>query len=311
MKYEDWLKSWLGNYVRVSLKYRTYVNYSERIEKHVIPNLGECELNELTSLKIQCFVRELAERGNVKTGKGLALSTINGIITIIGSSLDMAYAVGVLENYPKHVVKRPKVEDDRVRCFSVSDQKKIETAILGSVDKKPRMFGVILSLYTGMRIGELLALEWSDIDFRNEVISVTKTCYYGKTPSGCFGRMTDKPKTHSSSRLIPLPKQLVPFLKELKKNSKSVYVVSNGINPVAMRSYQASFSALLKKINVPHESFHTLRHTFATRAIECGMDVKSLSEILGHKNPSITLKKYVHSFMRHKKEMMNKVGKLL
>ena len=87
-------------------------------------------------------------------------------------------------------------------------------------------------------------------------------------------------------------------------------MISNGSKPVSIRSYQESFSNLLKRIGVPHEGFHALRHTFATRAIECGMDVKSLSEILGHKNPTITLKKYVHSLMEHKKDMMNKLGKL-
>ena len=108
-----------------------------------------------------------------------------------------------------------------------------------------------------------------------------------------------------------IPKQLIPHLREIKKRSTSKYVVGNGSKNITVRSYQRSFELLLQKQKIPHHGFHALRHTFATRAIECGMDVKSLSEILGHKNPTITLKRYVHSFMEHKREFMNRLGKLL
>ena len=103
----------------------------------------------------------------------------------------------------------------------------------------------------------------------------------------------------------------IPLLREIKKRSTSKYVVGNGSKNITVRSYQRSFELLLQKQKIPHHGFHALRHTFATRAIECGMDVKSLSEILGHKNPTITLKRYVHSFMEHKREFMNRLGKLL
>ena len=173
------------------------------------------------------------------------------------------------------------------------------------------MFGVLLCLYSGLRIGELLALEWNDVDLVKGEVSVTKSCYDGTDEQRRLCRIITTPKTDSSVRIIPVPKQLIPLLREHKKKSKSKYVISNGAEGVTVRSYQRSFELLLKKNNIEHHGFHVLRHTFATRAIECGMDVKSLSEILGHKNPTITLKRYVHSFMEHKKEYMNRVGKLL
>ena len=111
--------------------------------------------------------------------------------------------------------------------------------------------------------------------------------------------------------MIPLPKQLLPILKALKKRSVSPSVVSAKGKPVSVRSYQRSFELLLKKSDIPHKGFHSLRHTFATRAIECGMDVKTLSEILGHKNPTVTLNRYAHSLMEHKQAMMNRLGKLI
>ena len=119
------------------------------------------------------------------------------------------------------------------------------------------------------------------------------------------------PKTQSSIRTIPIPKQLIPYLREIKENSHSTYVVSNGTKQISNRSYQRSFSLLLKKLSIPHRGFHSLRHTFATRALECGMDVKTLSEILGHKSPTVTLNRYAHSLMDHKKELMNKLGNSL
>ena len=176
--------------------------------------------------------------------------------------------------------------------------------------KKDKMFGIILTLYTGLRIGELLALEWDDVNLKRAEIHVTKSCYDGRDEKGRVCRIVGTPKTDSSKRVVPIPKQLIPLIQAVKKKSKSKYVVSNGERPITVRSYQRSFELLLKKIKIPHQGFHSLRHTFATRAIECGMDVKSLSEILGHKNPNITLKRYVHSFMSHKKEFMNRLGKL-
>ena len=111
--------------------------------------------------------------------------------------------------------------------------------------------------------------------------------------------------------MIPLPKQLLPKLKSIKKSSDSDFVVSADGNAVSVRSYQRSFELLLKRQNIAHRGFHSLRHTFATRALECGMDVKTLSEILGHKNPTVTLNRYAHSLLEHKTAMMNRLGKLL
>lgn len=173
------------------------------------------------------------------------------------------------------------------------------------------MFGVILCLYTGLRIGELLALEWSDIDLSTGLLHITRSCHYSKDQNGTYGRITESPKTRSSIRTIPIPGQIMPYLEHMKDLSLSNYVISHGDTPISVRSYQRSFARMLQKLDIPHRGFHSLRHTFATRALECGMDVKTLSEILGHKSPTITLGRYVHSLMEHKTEMMNKLGDLL
>jgi integrase len=109
-----------------------------------------------------------------------------------------------------------------------------------------------------------------------------------------------------------LPKGILNILRELKRGAKSKIVVTNSSGmPIENRAYQRSFELILKKLKLPHRGYHSLRHTFATRAIECGVDVKTLSELLGHKNAAVTLNRYTHSLMEHKRQMMNKVGRCL
>lgn len=308
MQYKDWLKEWLDNVVKPSVKMRTYVRYSEIISKHIIPKLGDKDLSEITPLCLQRYVSELLQYGNLKSGEGLSANTVNTIITVVQSSLKSAVNFGELSEFSLKKIKRPKIKDIEIKCFSLMEQKKIEQEVLQS--GKDKLFGIILCLYTGLRIGELLALTWNDIDLAKGVITVSKNCYYGKGADDKYRRYEEYPKTVTSRRIIPIPKQLVPKLKTIKKRSACDYIVSNGAMPISIRSYQRSFSLLLKRLDLPQKGFHALRHTFATRAVECGVDVKTLSEILGHKNASITLNRYVHSLMEHKQDMMNKVGKL-
>ena len=304
MKYIDWLIQWLENYIRPSVKMRTYERYKLIIEQHIKGKIGDMELDGLSPLVLQSFITGLLQNGNRKTGAGLSANSVNAVISVIQSSLKTAYLLGLTKEYAADKLKRPKLKEKPVECFTLAEQKQIEQAILNG--KKDKLYGIILCLYSGLRIGELIALQWSDIDFAKGILTVSKSCHDGKN-----GLVIDEPKTVNSRRLIPIPKQLLPILKAKKKNSRSSYFVSAKGNAVSVRSYQRSFELLLRRLNIAHKGFHSLRHTFATRALECGMDVKTLSEILGHKNPTITLNRYAHSLMEHKQDMMNRLGKLL
>ena len=176
---------------------------------------------------------------------------------------------------------------------------------------KGKIFGILLCIYTGLREGELLALKWEDIDFQKGVLTVSKSCHDEKDKFGHYVRFEDTPKTSSARRVIPMPRQLLPLIKEAKKKSESEFIVLKNNNPLSVRSYQRSFNLLQRKLKIPYRGFHSLRHTFATRALECGLDVKTLSDILGHKSPTVTLNRYVYSLMEHKRDMMNRLGKLL
>lgn len=307
MKYNDWLNFWLENYIEPNAKMRTTESYRRIIDKRLRQELGKCEMGELTAPMIQAFVTGLITKGNVATKKGLASSTVNTIITVIQSSLKTAVLSGYIEKNVAESVRRPKIKSKEIECFTVAEQKKMESAAL--CDKRMKMAGIVLCLYTGLRIGELLALTWEDVDLKSGLIAVNKACH-DKIEKNGTARIVELPKTPSSKRIIPVPKQLLPVLRQLKKTGKCETVISSPEGkPIAIRSYQRSFSLFLKKLGIAHKGFHSLRHTFATRALECGMDVKTLSEILGHKNAAITLNRYVHSLTEHKRNMMNRLGK--
>ena len=281
MKYEKWLDFWLEDYLRSAVKARTYARYAEIAENHLKPALGRYEMDRFSPLLLQRFVAYLLKNGNCRNGRGLSSSSVNAVVTVIQRSFAQACESGVIgENAAKKIV-RPKIREKAAPCFTFAEQKSIENAAMGA---KPKMFGIVLCLYTGLRVGELLALEWADVDFAQGTISVAKTCYDGRG-----GRITDAPKTESSKRVIPLPENIGTLLKAHKKKAGGAYVISQNGAPVSVRSYQRSFELLLKKLRLPHRGFHALRHTFATRALECGMDVKTL----------------------HKRAMMKKLGRLL
>lgn len=161
MQYEKWLWFWIDNYVKPTAKNNTYSRYSQLMRNHIIPNFGTYDLNALSPLDIQAMVTKLLENGNTKTGAGLSSNTVNSVISVIQNSLYMAYSVGETSTYVGNKIKRPKISEKQVACFSIEEQKKIEQYVLNH--KKDKLFGIVLCLYTGLRIGELLALEWTDI----------------------------------------------------------------------------------------------------------------------------------------------------
>lgn len=303
MEYSEWLNVWLDNYVKPSAKERTFIRYEQLIRTHVAAKIGDKDVDDLTPIVLQSFVTELLCRGNEKTGGGLSANTVNVIISVIRNSLRTARLIGITGEYTANGIKRPKRNERVIDCFTLAEQKKIESAV--TTGKKQKMFGVVLCLYTGLRVGELIALRWQDVDLKKGLITVSRSCH-----DAIGGIVFDDPKTATSRREIPIPRQLIKNLKNIKKSGDSDFVVSANGNVVSVRSYQRSFELMLKKLNIRHRGFHSLRHTFATRALECGMDVRTLSEILGHRNPTVTLNRYAHSLIEHKTAMMNRLGKL-
>lgn len=300
MKYKDWLQQWLM-FSKPLLKVRTFERYAKFIDNQIIPKLGGFELSALSAPVLQRFATEISEK--------YAANTVKCIVLLIKRSLKSAQQMNVVRRQYGDGIRFKAVSAREIRCLSLGDQRKLEDYIFTRNEHK--LFGILLSLYSGLRIGELLALKWEDIDFTNDILSVTKSCH-DTYSDGKYVKYIDSPKTPSSKRKIPLPKQLVPYLKALKKSNVSGFLIEGkGGKAISVRSYENTFKVVMQRLDLPYTGFHCLRHTFATRALECGMDVKTLSEILGHKNAAITLNCYTHSMPEHKSAMMNKLGKML
>lgn len=308
MKLNEWLDIWLNKYQKAAIKLRTYLKYADIIEKHINPVLGKYELDDLSGNVLQEFVLYKLNNGNLITKDKLSDNSVIAIVSLLKQALKQSVLLGIARvEYTSHI-KLPSIKEKEVAAFNRIEQQKLENYCLNS---KPNYIGIIICLYTGIRLGELLALTWDDIDFDKRLLKVNKTVYT-ITKNGKNEAYIDKPKTKQSNRIIPLPKQVISVLKKNKKESKSNYIIATKLGDIVQnRSYQKSFKSILRKCNIAYKNFHSLRHTFATRALELGMDVKALSEILGHKNSMITLNRYSHSLLEHKFEYMNKVGKLL
>lgn len=301
MKYQQWLDEWLSTNVKPRVKKSTFRKYDLIVEKKISPKLGGYELEELSAIVLQSFTADLSLH--------YAPNTTNGIVAVLKNSLRRAQKSGVVEAQFAENLELPRAREKKIECFTHDEQKRIEEYILQKQSK--RLFGILLCFYTGLRVGELLALEWRDIDCAKGILTVKRSCR-DRWEGGVYRKEVDTPKTETSERIIPLPRQFLTHLKAYRRETGGEgYVVTDDRGAVSIRSYQRTFELLLKRLEIPHRGFHAIRHTFATRAIECGMDVRTLSEILGHKNPTITLQRYAHSLLEHKSAMMNRLGKYL
>lgn len=309
MKLNEWLLIWLTKYEKNVIKSKTYYVYERIINNHINPIIGDYELKKLTHNHIQDFINGKSEYGNLRTKEALSPNTIYLICSILHQALDLAHTLKMINSDLFSLVYRPRIKQKEITAFTIEEQKCLEDYCLMS--NRPNYFGIILCLYTGIRIGELLALSWDDIDFDNHLLYIRHTLStYSK--DNHMERCLEEPKTMNSKRIIPLSSTLINHLKKIKKQSTSRYVITTKKNRlVDVRSYQRTYERILVKCQIKYKNFHCLRHTFATRALELGVDIKTLSELLGHSNASITLNRYAHSMMNYKIQVMNKISSLL
>ncbi|MBL1229477.1 site-specific integrase [Enterococcus sp. BWB1-3] len=299
---EQWLWYWLNGPMRGRIKISTYLNYRLRIEKYILPFLGQKKLIQIQTRHIQEFIYFLE-------GTNISSSSIRAILTVLKSALKQAVVENQLLINPCLNISFKKSESEDVKALSKSIQTKIEEAAL----KEKRCSAAILSLYTGMRIGEISGLRWSDIDFEENRLYVSRTIYRIINADGEQKTqiVIDEPKTASSKRVIPIAHNLKRYLMEKRKESDSEYVVSCKSSFAEPRVISYRFKRLLSAIGMTSIHFHMLRHTFATRCVESGVDIVTISKLLGHSSTKMTLDIYADSLWENRMQAITLMDRRL
>ena len=308
MTTNELMTAWLDRCERERVKPRTYSRYKGLIVQHILPELGDTQIDDLGRRQISEFLTAHQADGNLR-GEALSATSTNLMLTVLNAAFTYACDMELLPANPCDRIRRVPGPPSRVEAFTREEQRRLEEAIAVSEDR--RLFGIRLCLYTGLRIGELLGLEWQDVDMEKGILHIQKTVYREKNAEGEWQLFVDRPKTAASERMVPLPGYLAEDLRIYRRGARSEFLIENKkAERMSIRSYQYLFERLTEKAGVRKLNFHALRHTFATRALECGMDIKTLSELMGHKNATITLNRYAHSMMDTKIAAMNKLEKL-
>lgn len=332
--FSQWLDTWLETYARPHIKIATYTSYETYIRGHIKPYFGKTKLRNLTADSIQKFLnlKQVSGRLDGKSG-GVSSKTIKNIYNMIHAALSQAYQNGIIDKNISELVRTPKIERKEMRVLTRSEQKSLIEVCNNS------FYGLIpiTALFTGMRLGEILGAQWSSVDFERNVIVVRNSLKRQRDLSNKENKTVltlDTPKSAKSLREIPLIDDMVNRLEkhkvqqlQLKVDAGSAYndrnfIFANSIgDPYDQRTFKKYYRKLLLEADINIEvsptgvcenvTFHTLRHTFATRALELGFDVKVLADILGHADASTTLNKYGHALPDHKKSTMDKLNELV
>ena len=332
MNLKDWLLQWLQSYALVSVRPSTYISYEGYIHNHIIPDLGDIPIQQVNPTIIQNFYNQKHESGRTDGKGGLSAKTIRNLHNMLHQALEQACINGIILSNPTNGTVIPKREKKEMRVLSRTEQ----SALLTVLHEHRLGFAIMFDLATGLRIGELCALRWGDVNFSRHTIKISRTLQRimrnqseleeldeNDDDLGSTVLVEGPVKTPKGFREIPIPQNIWTKLMEHHEQQENDYaaigipVEQNGfvfamplgtcVEPHTMRD---ALNFLLAKADVTHANFHALRHTFATRAIENGMNIKTLSDILGHSQVQITMDLYCHTSLDLMKEEMEKMAGL-
>lgn len=307
MPYGKLLDGWL-QFTCVNIKESTHARYFCLVETHIRPALGKYPVCKISTQLLEEFIREQLRWGRLDGTGGLSPKTVTDILMIIKNSMEYARdnGINITCNLQKLTVKK---KDKEIRVFTQSEQSALVNVLLNDIDRYK--FGVLLSLYTGIRIGELCALLWEDVSIPAATLKVRKTMQRIQNIDAGAATKTrviiTEPKSQCSIRDIPLPQFIVEIAERFADHPKAFLLSGDKYRYIEPRTMQNHFKTYIKESGINDANYHTLRHTFATRCIEVGFEIKTLSEILGHANVNITLNRYVHSSFDLKCANMNKL----
>ena len=294
----EWLIYWMENELLGSVKQSSYQTYTNLLNRYLLPNIGSVRLSAVTPGIINEFVECLES-------SGMACSTVKSAYRLLAAAMRYALDEGMILKNPCRNIRIQRPEQAEQRVLTRAEQEMLRNSASDSD------LPAILSLYTGMRLGEVCALKWSDIDWEKKTITVRRTVQRimrsGKNESGVKTTLLiGTPKSLRSHRVIPVPDFILAQLRKLMKTGMTdSFVFSVSAKAAEPRTIQRRFKRFVEKLGIPGVHFHTLRHSFATRLLELGVDVKTVSVLLGHGSVKTTLDFYAHSLIDQQRAAMN------
>lgn len=302
---EEWLRV-----LKPELKASSIAKYTNTMRLYLIPKFGKQDIELISRNDVVLFSKSLLISGGAK-GKGLAPKTVNSTLSVLKSIFNYAKRE---KNLPVADISDLSVKQPRkpMRILSRNEQQRLSRFLLDN--PSPCHLGILICLYTGLRIGEICALKWEDICLSEKYLYVHKTMQRIQIPKST-GKKTkiviQTPKSDCSIRKIPIPGELLNILSSYQKSPEAFLLTGRIDKYIEPRNLANHFKSAAKACEIEDIHFHTLRHTFATRCVELGFDIKSLSEILGHASVNITLNRYVHPSMELKQQNMEMLSNLL
>ncbi|MGX7264245.1 tyrosine-type recombinase/integrase [Enterococcus crotali] len=301
-KYEGTLNEWSADWlkeIKPDVKPSTYSSYSTKLTHHILPVLGNQPIYMIKKNQVEYWLNSLRDE--------LAISSIHATYRVLRSCLNYAVKRSLIIKNPCTDVQLPKQKSSTVQSLTKQEQERLEKVAKQHKAGLP----ILIALETGMRIGEIAGLKWQDIDFLEQVIRVKRTLQRVATEGA--RQKTElvelSPKSSNSVRIIPLSQNMSCLLQKMQKEAQSDYVVGKR-KALEPRVINYHFKQICQKAQLPPVHFHALRHTFATRCLENGATVATISDLLGHSSIKMTLDTYISSFLTEKRKAIDSVSSL-
>lgn len=299
----QWLARWMEGELQGRVKESSYQTYRNQLNRHILPRLGGIALNALTPGAVHAFLLALRDAG-------LSEGMTRGVYRLLRAGMRAAQDEGLIRKNPCGCVRVRREEWKEQRVLSREEQRRVERALTEGGE-----LPALLSLYTGLRLGEVCGLQWADIDWERGTLTVRRTVQrLPRAESGAGGRTAlaiGSPKSRSAHRTIPVPASILLMLRERRDRAArrgDAFVFGTASRAAEPRTVQRRLGRVMDALGIAGAHFHTLRHSFATRLLELGVDVKTVSILLGHGSAKTTLDCYAHSLLDQQRAAVNRLA---